>query len=64
MLPFALHRPYAKQLADGRIMVTGRNVNGGLGTYAWAGDLEREAGSYAIGGPRRKVPCFASIRTP
>jgi len=54
MLPFALHRPYAKQLADGRIMVTGRNVNGGLGAYAWAGDLEREAGSYAVGGPRRK----------
>ncbi len=54
MLPFALHRPYAKQLTDGRVMVTGRNVNGGLGTYAWAGDLEAEAGRYAIGGPRRK----------
>ena len=54
MLPFALHRPYAKQLADGRVMVTGRHVNGGLGAYAWLGDLEREAGTYAIGGPRRK----------
>ncbi len=54
MLRFALHRPYAKQLADGRVMVTGRQVNGGLGTYAWVGDLETEAGSYAIGGPRRK----------
>ena len=50
--PFALHRPYAKQLPDGRVMVTGRNVNGGLGTYAWVGDLEREAGHYAVGGPR------------
>ena len=54
MLPFALHRPYAKQLADGRVMVSGRHVNGGLGAYAWVGDLEAEAGSYAIGGPRRK----------
>ena len=54
MLPFALHRPYAKQLADGRVMVTGRNVNGGLGTYAWVGDLEGAAGLYAVGGPRRK----------
>ena len=54
MAPFALHRPYAKQLADGRVMVTGRHVNGGLGTYAWVGDLEAEAGTYAIGGPRRK----------
>ena len=35
MLPFALHRPYAKQLHDGRVLVTGRHVNGGLGTYAW-----------------------------
>ena len=54
MLPFALHRPYAKQLADGRVLVTGRHVNGGLGTYAWVGDLERAAGQYAVGGPRRK----------
>ena len=54
MLPFALHRPYCKQLADGRALVTGRHVNGGLGTYAWVGDLEREAGNYAVGGPRRK----------
>lgn len=54
MLPFALHRPYAKQLADGRVLVTGRHVNGGLGTYAWVGDLAAEAGSYAVGGPRRK----------
>jgi hypothetical protein len=52
--PFALHRPYAKQLADGRVLVTGRNVNGGLGCYGWIGDLEAEAGEYAIGGPRRK----------
>jgi len=54
MMPFSLHRPYAKQLADGRVMVTGRHVNGGLGTYGWIGNLEEEAGSYAIGGPRRK----------
>ena len=54
MCPFAVHRPYAKQLADGRVLVTGRHVNGGLGTYAWCGDLRSEAGSYQIGGPRRK----------
>ncbi|MCY3719140.1 MAG: sialidase family protein [Anaerolineaceae bacterium] len=53
-LPFALHRPYAKQLADGRVLVSGRNVNGGLGTYAWVGDLEAAAGQHVIGGPRRK----------
>lgn len=53
MLPFAIHRPYAKQLADGRVLVTGRHVNGGLGTYGWVGDLEAEAGAVAIGGPRR-----------
>ena len=54
MLPFAIHRPYAKQLPDGRVLVTGRHVNGGLGTYAWVGDLDAAAGTYAIGGPRRK----------
>ena len=53
MLPFSFHRPYAKQLRDGRVLVTGRNVNGGLGTYAWCGDLRAEAG-YRLGGPRRK----------
>ena len=51
MLPFAFHRPYAKQLPDGRTLVTGRNVNGGVGTYAWCGDLRAETG-YQIGGPR------------
>ncbi len=54
MLPFALHRPYAKRLADGRVLATGRHVNGGLGTYVWVGDLEEAAGQYAVGGPRRK----------
>jgi len=54
MLPFAFHRPHAKQLSDGRVLVTGRNVNGGLGTYAWCGDLREAAGSYAPGGPRRE----------
>lgn len=50
--PFALHRPYAKQLADGRVLVTGRNMNGGLGTYAWVGDIKKEAGKIVPGGPR------------
>ena len=54
MCPFALDRPYAKQLPDGRIFVTGRHVNGPLGTYGWCGDIKAEAGTYRIGGPRRK----------
>ena len=51
MLPFHLHRPYGKQLPDGRVLVTGRNLLGGVGTYAWCGDLKAEAGYYEIGGP-------------
>jgi hypothetical protein len=51
-LPFAIHRPYAKQLSDGRVLVTGRHVNGPIGAYAWAGDLKAEAGTYQVGGPR------------
>ncbi|WP_438481333.1 sialidase family protein [Oleiharenicola lentus] len=51
MLPFAFHRPYAKQLPDGRTLVTGRNMLGGLGTFGWVGDLKKEAGRYEIGGP-------------
>ncbi|MFC1716321.1 sialidase family protein [Candidatus Poribacteria bacterium] len=61
MLPFAIHRPYAKQLPDGRVLVTGRHVNGGLGTYAWCGDLKAEAGQWQIGGPRTD---FAAELTP
>ena len=53
-VPFAFHRPYAQQLKDGRTFVTGRHVNGGLGCYGWVGDLEAEAGTHVIGGPRRK----------
>lgn len=53
MCPFALDRPYGKQLPDGRVLVTGRHVNGPLGTYGWCGDLRQELG-YQIGGPRRK----------
>lgn len=52
MMPFAIHRPYAKQLPDSRVMVTGRHVLGPIGTYAWVGDLEAEAGTYQVGGPR------------
>jgi len=32
-------------------MVTGRNLLGGIGTYAWTGDLRKEAGYYEPGGP-------------
>ncbi len=54
MMPFATHRPYAKQLSDGRVLITGRHVNGGLGTYAWCGDLRSEAGKWQVGGPRKE----------
>ena len=54
LLPFALHRPYAKQISDGKILVTGRNVNGGLGCYGWVGNLNEESGTCSIGSPRRK----------
>jgi len=50
-LPFAIHRPYAKELPDGRVLVTGRHVSGPIGTYAWVGDLKAEAGSHQVGGP-------------
>jgi hypothetical protein len=50
-MPFSGDRPYAKQLADGRTLVTFRNQNGPCGTYAWCGDLKTETG-YQIGGPR------------
>ncbi len=50
-LPVAIHRPYVARLRDGRHLVTGRHVNGGLGTYAWTGDLVQEAGTWQVGGP-------------
>ena len=62
MMPFAIHRPYAKQLPDGRVLVTGRHVNGGLGTYAWCGDLKAEAGNWQVGGPRREHAAHADPR--
>ena len=55
MCPFALDRPYGKQLPDGRVFVSGRHVNGPLGTYGWCGDLKAEAGTYQIGGPASQV---------
>jgi len=59
MLPFHFHRPYGKQLPDGRVMATGRNLLGGVGTYAWAGNLRAEAGYYEIGGPMAEYSaCF------
>ncbi len=51
MCPLSLHRPFAGLLPDGRMLVTGRNVLDGVGTYAWVGHLEAETG-YQIGGPR------------
>jgi len=52
LCPFAIHRPYAKQLPDGRVLVTGRHVNGEVGCVAWSGDLRAEAGQHQLGGPR------------
>jgi hypothetical protein len=49
-LPFAGDRPYVKELRDGRVLVTYRNVSGNRGTHAWLGDLHQAAGKYSIGG--------------
>lgn len=48
-LPFSGDRPYARQLADGRVLVTFRNQLGNTGTHAWIGDLHRDHG-YQPGG--------------
>ena len=48
-LPFAGDRPYAKELRDGRVLVTYRNRSGNRGTHAWIGDLLRHPG-FQIGG--------------
>ena len=42
-LPFSGDRPYAKQLRDGRVLVTYRNQLGNKGTQAWLGDLHEGA---------------------
>ena len=43
-MPFAGDRPYAKELPDGRVLVTYRNRSGNRGTHAWIGDLRRNPG--------------------
>lgn len=48
-MPFSGDRPYAKQLRDGRVLVTYRNQNGNRGTHAWIGNLDDLPG-YQIGG--------------
>ena len=47
-MPFPGDRPYAKQLRDGRVLVTYRNQAGNKGTHAWAGDLTKT--SYQVSG--------------
>ncbi|MBI3974270.1 MAG: exo-alpha-sialidase [Chloroflexi bacterium] len=42
--PVAGDRPFAGQLADGRLLVTFRNQGGNRGTYAWLGHLQHELG--------------------
>lgn len=49
-LPFAGDRPYVKELKDGRVLVTYRNMSGNRGTHAWIGDLHEAAGKYSVGG--------------
>ena len=48
-LPFSGDRPYAKELSDGRVLITYRNQCGNKGTHAWLGDLTREWG-HQVGG--------------
>ena len=47
-MPFSGDRPYAKELRDGRVLVTYRNQAGNKGTHAWAGDLTKT--SYQVSG--------------
>lgn len=47
-LPFSGDRPYAKELRDGRVLVTYRNQAGNRGTHAWVGDLTDTA--YQVSG--------------
>ena len=47
-LPFSGDRPYAKELRDGRVLVTYRNQAGNRGTHAWVGDLT--AAAYQVAG--------------
>ena len=47
-LPFSGDRPYAKELRDGRVLVTYRNQAGNRGTHAWVGDLTDTA--YQVAG--------------
>lgn len=42
--PFAGDRPFGRQLADGRTLVTFRNQTGRPGLYGWLGDIETEHG--------------------
>ncbi|MDQ6706694.1 MAG: glycoside hydrolase, partial [Acidobacteriota bacterium] len=50
-LPFSGDRPYARQLRDGRVLVTYRNQLGNKGTQAWLGDPREGARiGYQAGG--------------
>ncbi len=42
--PFSGDRPFGRQLADGRTLVTFRNQTGRPGLYAWLGEIETEHG--------------------
>ena len=46
-LPFSGDRPYAKELSEGRVLITYRNRCGNRGTHGWIGDLTRAG--YRIG---------------
>lgn len=48
-LPFAGDRPFAEEVADGRVLVTYRNQAGNTGTHGWLGDLTRDEG-YQVSG--------------
>ena len=48
-MPFSGDRPYAKELSDGRVLITYRNRCGNRGTHGWIGDLTQDYG-YQIGG--------------
>ncbi len=64
LVPSRSTAPMPSSWRTGGFLVTGRNVNGGLGCYGWVGDLEEEAGVHAIGGPRRKFRADLTRKSP
>ena len=57
MCPFALHRPYVRQLEDGRCMVTGRHVNGGSWLLCLDWRPQKRSGNICHRWSPQKIQC-------